>query len=87
MSTKLVITICEMIILTHKKNQIFISSIGGRYSTLKIPHFKGMDNLMIRLIPLFPYCALGTILSKDDPECQYPVVDTHCVCQCPLPKL
>ena len=26
---------------------------------MKIPHFKGMNNLMIRLIPLFPYCALA----------------------------
>ena len=47
-----------MIILTQNKNKIFISSIGGRYSTLKIPHFKGMDNLMIMLIPLFPYCVV-----------------------------
>ena len=29
-----------------------------RYSTLKIPHFKGMDNRVIGLIPLFPYCAV-----------------------------
>ena len=25
---------------------------------MKILHFKGMDNLMIMLIPLFPYCAM-----------------------------
>ena len=34
-----------------------------RYSMLKIPHLKGMDNLMIRLIPLFPYCAMAHIIA------------------------
>ena len=28
---------------------------------MKIPHFKGMDNLMIMLIPLFPYCAVVVV--------------------------
>ena len=55
MSTKLVITICEMINLPHKKK---LSQVLVEYSTLKIPPFKGIDNLMIRLIPLFPYCAV-----------------------------
>ena len=58
MSTKLVITICEMIILTHR-NSDFYFKYWWRYSTLKIPHFKGKDNLMIRLISLFPYCAMS----------------------------
>ena len=58
MSTKLVITICEMIILTHNKNSDFYLKYWWRYSMLKIPHFEGMDNLMIRLTPLFPYCAV-----------------------------
>ena len=44
---------CEMIILTQKKN-----SDWWRYSTLKIPHFKDMDNLMIMLNPLFLNCAM-----------------------------
>ena len=58
MSIKLVITICKMIILTNKKNSEFYLKYSWRYSTLKIPHFEGMDNLMIRLVPLFPYCAV-----------------------------
>ena len=59
MSTKLVITICEMIILANKKKSDFYLKYWWRYSTLKIPNFKGMGNLMIMLIPLFPYCTLG----------------------------
>ena len=60
MSIELVITICEMIILTHKQ---FYIKYWWRYSTLKILHFKGMDNLMIMLIPLFPNSALDKKLS------------------------
>ena len=56
---KLVINICEMIILTHKKKSDFYLKYWRRYSTLKILHFKGMDNLMIMLIPLFPNSALA----------------------------
>ena len=55
---KLVITICEMIILTRKKKSDFSLKYWWRYSTLKILHFKGMDYLMIRLIPLFPNSAM-----------------------------
>ena len=55
MLTKLVITICEMIILTHKKKlQAFILSIGEDIQRWKITHFEGMENLMKMLIPLFP---------------------------------
>ena len=59
MLTKLVISICEMIILTHKKNSGFYLKYWCRYSTLKIKHFEGMDNFMKMLIPLFHICALG----------------------------
>ena len=44
MLEKLFITICEMIILTHKKKSDFYIKYWWRYSTLKIPNFKGMDN-------------------------------------------
>ena len=54
----MVINICEMIILTHKKKSDFYLKYWQRYSTLKILHLKGMDNLMIMLIPLFPNSAM-----------------------------
>ena len=44
--------------LNPQKNSDSYLKYWWRYSTLKIPHFKGMDNLMTRLIPFFPYCAL-----------------------------
>ena len=59
MLTKLVITICEMIILTHKTISGFYIKYWWRCSTLKIKHFEDMDNLMKMLIPLFPNCALA----------------------------
>ena len=57
MSTKLFITIYEMIILTHKKIR-FSSQALVEIFNIENPKFKGMDNLMKRLITLFPYCAL-----------------------------
>ena len=41
-----------------KKNSDFYLKYWCRYSTLKTTHFEGMDNLMKRLIPLVPTCAL-----------------------------
>ena len=54
----MVITICKMIILTPPKKSNFYLKYWWSYSTLQIPHLKGMDNLMIMLIPLFPASAL-----------------------------
>ena len=49
---KLVISNCEMIILTHKKNLIFISSIGEDIQSWR-SHILGAW-----IIPLVPNCAL-----------------------------
>ena len=50
------ITICKMIILTHKKK------IRSKYqilvTTLKFRHFEGLDNLINTLFLLVPNCAL-----------------------------